>query len=104
MAAWRSAGERTAVLTIRLHTFAALSRGDQPTAAVIRGEDAVVAGEVGTRFGHQGSQTGNEIDRFEGAPGCNWSAQTTRMPCLFSWVVPCLIRSQSAPSKDERPS
>ena len=33
---------------------------------MIRGEDAVVAGEVDAWLGHQGSQAGNEIDRLEG--------------------------------------
>ena len=50
----------------RLDAFPAPAWCDQPTTAVVRRQDAVVTSEVDAGFGYQGSQTGNEIHRFEG--------------------------------------
>ena len=50
----------------RLDAFSTPGWGDQPAPAVGWCQNAVIAGEIDTGFGYQGSQTGNEIHRFEG--------------------------------------
>lgn len=50
----------------RLDAFPAPAWCDQPTTAVVRRQDTVVTSVVDAGFGYQGSQTGNEIHRFEG--------------------------------------
>ena len=54
----------------RADAFPALSWCDQLTVAVVRCENAVVAGEVDAGFGCWRRSTGNESQGFEGDPGC----------------------------------
>lgn len=50
----------------RLDSFSTLGWRDQSAPAVIWRQNTVLAGEVDTGFGYQGSQPGNEVHRFEG--------------------------------------
>ena len=46
--------------------FAAFSRGDIPTPAVVRRQHTVVASEIDPRFWHEGRQSRNEMHWVEG--------------------------------------
>jgi hypothetical protein len=49
-----------------LDAFPAPGRSDFPATAVVRGDDAVVPGEIDAWFWHEGRETGDEIHRIEG--------------------------------------
>jgi hypothetical protein len=53
-----------------LKCLATFGRGDLPAPAVIRCQNAVVAGEIDPRFWHEGGQSRNELHRIEGHLGC----------------------------------
>ena len=50
---------------VRLDAFPASRWCDEPSPAMVRCQDAMVAGEVDSWFGYQGGQPGDEIHRFE---------------------------------------
>ena len=54
---------------VGLDAFPASRWRDEPSPAMVRCQDAMVAGEVDSWFGYQGGQPGDEIHRFEGHLG-----------------------------------